>query len=238
MCKIIHGWPDSFDLRSEPDIHDVIHRFIHEHLQALKAYDEQRKAWIAENLPADYTITYLFHDHSLRVAEDMRKTVLYLGLGEACAHHMHLAMLAHDFGKMALPVSLWDMVEKPEENIRRARRSHTELGAEMTREALDIDHPFIDLMIDIMAQHHEHMDGSGYLGLKAADLSLPVRLAAIIESFDGYSVPRPHFGDRDVSPAGVLKRMREEKGPALFDIELLEAFAQIKLMDYNQTHQN
>jgi HD-GYP domain-containing protein (c-di-GMP phosphodiesterase class II) len=84
-------------------------------------------------------------------------------------------------------------------------------------------------MRDIMLNHHEQMDGKGYRGLSADALSLPVRLACIVESYDGYAIPRPHFGDRDISPEGVLARMRDEKGRALYDMELFEAFAEMKL---------
>lgn len=86
-------------------------------------------------------------------------------------------------------------------------------------------------MLDIMINHHEQMDGNGYLGKTGAELSAPVRLACIIESFDGYSIRRPHFRDRDISTEGVLTRMREEKGEALYDMELFDAFAAMKLQE-------
>lgn len=222
-------WPDDFDIRNDPETAKAVQEFIDTHLAALKEYDAQREAWVKKNLPPDYVMTYRFHDHTLRVADDMRKTALHLGLGETCAHHLYLSMLAHDVGKIKLPVKLWDMVEKPDDYIKNERRRHTGLGVDLIQKHLPNEHPMTELMVDITAYHHENMDGSGYIGLHGDDLSLPVRLACIIESFDGYSVVRPHFGDRDVSAAGVIKRMRDEKGAGIYDLELLNAFAAVKL---------
>lgn len=225
-----HKWPDDFIWHDPPEIGARIKSFVDDSLAALKALDEERKKWVAANLPEDYVMTYFFYDHTVRVSEDVRKTVLHLGLSETVAKNMYMAMLVHDVGKTRLPASLWDMVEKPEDDIKAKRRSHTELGIGIVKEKLgDIDHPFIDLMCDIMLRHHEQMDGSGYLGLTGGKLSAPVRLACIVESFDGYSIARPHFGDRDISNAGVITRMRDEKGANFYDMELFEAFATTKL---------
>jgi HD-GYP domain-containing protein (c-di-GMP phosphodiesterase class II) len=125
------------------------------------------------------------------------------------------------------------MTEKPEDDIKNLRRTHVDLGLAMVDQAikdgeLPDQHPFIALMRDIMLNHHEQMDGKGFRGIKGDALSLPVRLACIVESYDGYSIARPHFGDRDISPEGVLARMRDDKGADLYDMELFNAFAQYK----------
>lgn len=218
------GWPDHFDVRNDPVFEERIKPFIENQLAQLKIYDRQRQA---ENPD----ITYIFHEHAERVAQDAKKTCAHLGLPENVQENMYWAMLVHDLGKRVLPTSIWDSPEKPTDEISKFRRSHVHRGVEIVQDELgDIDHPFIDLMIDIMANHHEKMDGTGERKLKAEDLSLPVRLACIIESYDGYTVRRPHFGDRDLSPAAVLEKMRSEpgKGAAMFDMELFERFAETK----------
>lgn len=223
-------WPDDFDLRDSPETGERIRTFIETQMAALKAFDQKRQQWVRDNLPATYEMTYFFHDHAYRVADDMKKTALHMGLSDLAAENLYWAMLPHDIGKSLLPLHIWDTIEKPENDIKKLRRSHTELGIGIIAEVLgDISHPFLDLMADIMLNHHEQMDGEGYLGKTGDELSAPVRLACIIESFDGYSIFRPHFGDRDISTEGVLKRMREEKGAAFYDMELFEAFAAAKL---------
>lgn len=224
-------WPDDFTLTADPLFDSRIKPFITAQMDKLAALDRARAAWTAENLPASYRMSYIFHEHAQRVSEDMRATALYMGLPAHAAENLYWAMLPHDIGKHALPVHIWDMVEKPEDDIKRLRRSHTDEGvAILDQELADLrDHPFVMLMRDIMRNHHEHMDGSGFRGLRGAQLSAPVRLACIIESFDGYSIPRPHFGARDISPEGVLKRMTDEKGAAMYDMDLLAQFTAMKL---------
>lgn len=225
-----YDWPANFDVRTDPFVQDRVMPFIDGKMRDLAALDEARRSYAAAHLPPEYRMTYLFHDHAGRVADDMRRTALGMGSGEVAAANLALAMLPHDIGKTALPVDLWDSMDKPDEATKTLRRSHTVKGAAMLDAAFpDASHPFLDLMRDIMLDHHEQMDGGGFRKVPGDRLSLPVRLACIVESFDGYSIPRPHFGERDVSPAGVLNRMRNEKAGALYDMDLFETFAAMKL---------
>ena len=225
-------WPDDFDLRDDPETAQAIKVFIEAQMATLRAFDRKRQEWVKRNLPPDYKMTYFFYDHAHRVADDIKKTALYMGLSPLTAENLYQAMLPHDIGKSLLPLHIWDTVEKPENEIKKLRRSHTELGINITDEVLGyINHPFIALMKDIMLNHHEQMDGGGYLGKNGTELSTPVRLACICESFDGYSIRRHHFGERDISIPGVLKRMREEKGEAIYDMALFEPFAEMKMKE-------
>lgn len=228
------AWPDHFDLQDDSLHGPKIKRFIEDQLNALQRLDEERVIWARENLPDDYHVTYHFYDHSHRVADDIEKMAKFLGLPHPVPGNLFWAMLAHDIGKTLMPTPLWDTLEKPEDEIKARRREHTRLGVQLVEKHLKMDHPFIDLLKDIIAHHHEHMDGSGTFGLTGKELSAPVRLACIIEGFDGYSIPRYHYGTRDTSPPAVLKRMREEKGAPCYDMEIFESFAQMKMNAYKQ----
>lgn len=220
---LLQGWPDSFDICDESADSKRLRDFIQTQMEELKAFDSKR--------PSD--ITYIFHEHAKRVAENVKRTCLHMGFGEIVANNMYWAVLPHDIGKKLLPVDIWDQEEKPTDRLKTYRRTHTLLGAQIAQEHLhDIDHPFKDLMIDIMVNHHEQMDGKGTQGKAGETLSMPVRLAAIVEAYDGWRIWRPHYGDRDISPPGVLMRMREEKGAEIFDMRLFELFAEMKMDDY------
>jgi HD-GYP domain-containing protein (c-di-GMP phosphodiesterase class II) len=213
-------WPNNFDFETDEICQTVFKPFILGELQALKDYDALR--------PAGHT--YIFHEHAERVARNIEKTCLFMELGEVVARNMYWAVLPHDIGKRQLPIDIWDREEKPTFIDRKFRRTHTILGAQKVDEYFPhINHPFKDLMRDIMLYHHEQMDGHGTLGKNGIELSHPVRLAAIVEAYDGWRIWRPHYGDRDISPAGVLKRMREEKGADIFDMALFEAFEAMRL---------
>lgn len=216
-------WPDNFDFDTDNTCQSVFKPFIEKELQELQKYDQNR--------PDD--ITYIFHEHAERVANNMKKTCLHMGLGEIVANNMYWAILPHDIGKKNLPLDIWDTEEKPTDNLKRYRRTHTLLGAQIVQEYFhDIKHPFKDLMADIMVKHHGQLNGKGQNNFPAEELSPPVRLSAIVEAYDGWRIWRPHYGDRDISVPGVLKRMREEKGEEIFDMELFEAFAEMKMIEY------
>ena len=207
-------------MTNDPLFNDRIRPFIVDHMQILEAYDNLR--------PKGHP--YAFHTHSKRVAENARIVALELGWEEEKADNLYWAAWPHDIGKMRLPVDLWDSKDKPGKQIKAARRSHTLTGVRIIEEHFNdcLDHPFIQLMSEVMLRHHEALDGSGYLGMKKQDLSLPVQIVALVDAFDGWSCWRPHFGKRDISPAGVLKRMRVEKkgqfDPKLVDIlDILQA---------------
>lgn len=216
-------WPDQFDFNTDKTCQTILKPFIEEQLQELKKYDEQR--------PDD--ITYIFHEHAERVAGNMKKTCLHIGLGEIVANNMYWALLPHDIGKKNLPLNVWDSEEKPTDNLKKYRRTHTLIGAQIAQEYLhDTTHPFKDLMIEIMINHHEQMDGKGTHNIPADKLTPPLRLATIVEAYDGWRIWRPHYAERDISIPGVLNRMREEKGSEIFDMELFEAFAEMKMIEY------
>ncbi|MCB9982084.1 MAG: HD domain-containing protein [Rhodospirillales bacterium] len=218
-----------FDFATDETCQTVFKPFIEEELARLAAYDAQRQD------TTDWDITYIFHEHAQRVAENIYRTCLALGMSEADANTMRWAVLPHDIGKRLLPVDLWDQEEKPSGRVKKVRRLHTLLGAQIVEEMFpDIDHPFKDLMIEIMRYHHEQMDGCGPHEAPGDQLSTAVRLVAIVEAYDGWRIWRPHFGDRDISPPGVLKRMREEKGAEIFDMDLFEVFAKVMMDDYKK----
>lgn len=223
-----HSWPDTFDFDTDETCQTVFKPFIENEMAQLKAYDKER--------PND--ITYIFHEHAQRVADNMKKTCLHMGFSDVVANNMYWAILPHDIGKKNMPLDIWDTDEKPQDSLKKYRRVHTLLGAQIVQEYFpDIDHPFKDLLIDVMANHHEQIDGNGTHGVAGDLLSPPIRLSAIVEAYDGWRIWRPHFEDRDISIPAVLERMRAEKGAEIFDMDLFESFAEMKMMEYKSNSQ-
>ncbi len=214
--------PDNFNVETDKLFRTAILPFIEAEICRLEEYEKDR--------PED--ASYIFHEHIHRAAREMELTARYMGWHEPVCTNLYWAMLPHDIGKRKIDVALWDMEDKPSEDIKEERRAHTDYGLKIVEKHLGhLTHPFIDLMVDIIANHHENVDGSGYRGLTGDQLSTPVRLAAIIESFDGYQTWRPHFGDRDITTPGVLKRMRDEKF-SLYDMTLFKAVEEMKMSEY------
>lgn len=170
-------------------------------------------------------VAYVFHQHVLRVADMGRDFAAFMGAPEHAAKWYHYALIVHDCGKVVLPHDIWDSERKPSDDVKAQRRAHARLGGELLEQALPSDHPFTAFAADLARHHHEQMDGKGPQGQKAGVLSVWVRTACIVDSFDGMSIKRAHFDNkRDLSPAGVHKRIAEEKGPDQYDTGLVELF--------------
>ncbi|MEZ5919113.1 MAG: HD domain-containing protein [Alphaproteobacteria bacterium] len=228
VITLKNDWPDSFDFRTDKTCQEVFKPFIEDQLKKLAAYDAQRPA----------NITYIFHEHAIRVGDMLKKTCLHMGLGQTVAENMNWSGQPHDIGKMEQSTSVWDKKERVDEThpVYALRRIHPDLGVQIVEtELAGISHPFKDLMLDIMKYHHERMDGTGPHKIPGERLSAPVRLAAIVEAYDGSTIPRGHEKEtgRDISPPGALTRMRA-KGPAVFDMDLFEPFAEMILSTYNE----
>ena len=103
LISINVTFAENFNFETDPVCQGTFKPFIENELEQLKQYDEQR--------PDD--ITYIFHEHAARVANNMRKTCLHMKLGDIVANNMYWAILPHDIGKKNLPVELWDTEEKP-----------------------------------------------------------------------------------------------------------------------------
>ena len=191
-------------------------------MQRLSEYDSMR--------PKGHP--YAFDKHSYRVAENMKRLAKARNYDESMCAALYWATLPHDIGKIRLPISIWDIEDKPTDEQRMERRRHTMLGVEIMREQFgdlcDTD-SFLSIVVDIMTNHHEAMDGTGFLGKKGTDLSEIARMACICDAYDGWSIQRPHFdNDRDLTPEGVLDRMRHEKC-GQFDPVLLNKFEEVIL---------
>lgn len=195
--------------------------FITDQIEKLATYNARRKK---PNI-------YEFHLHSERVAQSTKSLSAKMGYDDDMQDALYWATLPHDIGKMVLPLNIWDKDEKPSDAIKNERRAHTSLGIDIIRAEFGNEcdtSPFLKLLIDIMSNHHECMDGSGYHGKTGDDLTQEVRMACICDAFDGYSVFRPHFGNRDISPKAVINRMEIEKA-GQFDPDILKVFKDIKL---------
>ncbi|MBV8029958.1 MAG: DUF3391 domain-containing protein [Betaproteobacteria bacterium] len=72
--------------------------------------------------------------------------------------------------------------------------------------------------------HHERQDGSGYpQGLKGDDIGLYGSMAAICDTFDALTAPRPYA--EPLSPSSALSYLYKERGTG-FHAELVEQFIQ------------
>lgn len=205
-------WPDSYDFDSDPVCQEQFKPFIEECIGKLAAVDQAR---IDAYETPDNKIYYIFHEHAERAANTVKDAALHFGLGDNVANNLYWATLAHDAGKTRVPIEDWAETDgPPPADVKERRRMHTDLGVQMVEERFKgIDHPFKALLIDMIKNHHERLDGKGKLGLKGDEISGPVRILQIVEDLDGGMMPRKHYitEGRDLSAPAVMERMRAKK---------------------------
>jgi len=139
--------------------------------------------------------------HSLNVAVLAIMLARQLGMPAEDIKQLGVGCLFHDIGKLDIP----DRVRMKTEPHTRAERNlmqqHPHYGIamaaklELSREAADI-----------VGQHHEHMDGTGYpQQLKGPQISALARLVAIVNTYDNLC-NQPNVAD-SVSPYEALSQM-------------------------------
>jgi len=98
------------------------------------------------------------------------------------------AALIHDIGKIGIP---GDLLTKPTvlTPLEMALiRTHAETGYQMVK-----DISFFTPLAEIIRQHHERMDGSGYpRGLKADEILPEARVLAVADVFEAMTSHRPY----------------------------------------------
>ncbi|MCI0650372.1 MAG: HD domain-containing protein [Planctomycetes bacterium] len=135
-----------------------------------------------------------FYAHALQ-------TCLYglaLARGAGLSHRADLndlgvGLLLHDVGKLELPIYLWHSARPLGEDDWRTVREHPVRGMTI----LGSSSLFGAITRDVVALHHERLDGSGYpFGKCAAELALPVQIAAIANAFDRRTTTSPYRESR------------------------------------------
>ncbi len=157
--------------------------------------------------------------HLERMARNSRiiakSVALKFGISDEFIEHLHLFAPLHDIGKIGIPDKI--LLKKgpltPEE--RQVMNSHVEKGIEIAENIL---HNFrlkdlsdSTVMLNIIAHHHECMDGSGYpAGLKGNQIPVEARIVAVADILDALVSMRPYKTGWTFDTAVVeLKRMAD-----------------------------
>jgi len=111
-----------------------------------------------------------------------------LGLSDQQFEGLHFAALLHDIGKIALPS---EYLAKPAK-LSKVEKAVIEIHPEVGYEILNNIH-FPWPVAEIVYQHHEHLDGSGYpQGLTDKDILLEAKIIAVADVVEAMSSHRPY----------------------------------------------
>jgi putative nucleotidyltransferase with HDIG domain len=163
--------------------------------------------------------------HEVRVADLARRIAEEMGLPEDALKEIGMAGLLHDIGKLRIPA---EILTKP--GVLSAAefaliKEHPEQGHEILVH-IDFGWPIADIVV----QHHERMDGSGYpAGLMGPAISMPARILAVADVVEAMASHRPY------RPAVGLEQAINEIAthPEWYDSEVVAAC--IRIYDRGET---
>ncbi|HTH18247.1 MAG TPA: HD domain-containing phosphohydrolase [Magnetospirillum sp.] len=126
--------------------------------------------------------------HQRRVAQLATAIGERLGLDRDQLEGLHTGALIHDLGKINVPSDFLSRPGKLSEAAFGVIKSHPDVGAEIV-EGIDFPWPVAQMIL----QHHERLDGSGYpSGLKGDDIILEARILAVADVVEAISSHRPY----------------------------------------------
>jgi PAS domain S-box-containing protein len=126
--------------------------------------------------------------HMKRVAELSFAIASELNLAEDIKHGIQLAASIHDIGKIAIPVQILVKPGKLTDIEYMLIQTHVQAGFDILK---NIKFPWP--IAEMVLQHHERMDGSGYpQGLKGDAILLGARIIAISDVIEAMSMNRPY----------------------------------------------
>jgi HD-GYP domain-containing protein (c-di-GMP phosphodiesterase class II) len=191
---------------------------------AKEAVDAMRES-IVRNPDALLLLARLKHsgsalyDHAINASIHLLAFGRHLGLPRESLTALGLGGLLMDVGKLSLPAELLakGVLLTPDE--RRLMKQHVTSGEALVAAT----HGIPDAVRDIVSQHHEREDGSGYpRGLHANQLNAYARMAAIVDCYEELVGTRP--GAPAASPFLALKELRDNSRWGL-NPALVEQFA-------------
>ena len=157
---------------------------------------------------------------SVSVAINMLLFGRHLGFPKDHLHLLGAAGLLLDVGAAKIPAELLSKSGRLSAAEYETIKQHVPLGLEMLRESRGVS----DKLINIVANHHEREDGSGYPKRKlGANIGVPGKMAAIVDCYDALTSARPYA--RAFSPYEALQHLYEWRHH-LFHTELVEQFIQ------------
>jgi putative nucleotidyltransferase with HDIG domain/PAS domain S-box-containing protein len=154
--------------------------------------------------------------HQRRVALLMMAIGKKLGLSKGRVEALRTTGLIHDIGKMAIPTAILSKPGSLNESEFALIKEHSKVGYEILKKVT-----FPCPVAEIVFQHHERMDGSGYpRGLSGDKILLEARILSVADVVEAMSSHRPYRPALGISMA--LDEIKQQKGK-YYDSEVVMA---------------
>jgi putative nucleotidyltransferase with HDIG domain/PAS domain S-box-containing protein len=154
--------------------------------------------------------------HQRRVADLARSIAKNMGLSEDQIDVIRLAAIIHDLGKISIPAEILAKPGKLTDSEFSFIELHSKSGYDILK-AVELPWPIADIIL----QHHERLDGSGYpQGLKGDDILLEARILAVADVVEAMASHRPYRAALGIDKA--LEEISSKKG-TLYDPGAVDA---------------
>lgn len=165
--------------------------------------------------------------HQSRTGELARAIARKMNLGYDVEHSVYLASLLHDLGKFYIPAQILNKPGRLTEIEYSLIKTHPSLGYQILKK---IDFPWP--IADIVLQHHEKINGSGYpYGISGDDIMIEAKILCVADVVESISSHRPYRPALGLDSA--LFEIKEKQG-TLYDVEVVEAALELFTKDKYQ----
>ncbi len=138
-----------------------------------------------------------------------------MGMDEETIEAINTTSLIHDIGKLKIPTSILTKPGRLTDVEFKMIKTHPVVGYEILK---DIRFPYP--VADIVLQHHERLDGSGYpKGLKSKDISLEAKVIAVADAMEAMTSHRPYRPSLGLDKA--IEEINKGNGK-LYDQEIVD----------------
>ncbi|MBA7683034.1 Cyclic di-GMP phosphodiesterase [subsurface metagenome] len=164
------------------------------------------------------TDDYLY-SHSINVAILSGGVGMALEYGDSKLLNLCVSSLLHDLGLLKIPENIIKKPGKLTKDEFAQVQKHTSYGLELLANISDMP----ESVQEVIYQHHERMDGTGYPeGKRGMDISESAKIVAIVEVYEAMTHPRPYRGEKIIPYDGVRQVVQDAK--SVFDPRLVKKF--------------
>ena len=162
------------------------------------------------------------HSHSQNVAQYAIAICAEMGLSAKEIEIIRQACELHDLGKIGIEDNILGKVEPLTDEEWKQIRKHPLIAVQILEPLT-----FLHDVIDLVRQHHEHFDGTGYPeGRKGEDIHLGARIIHLADAYEAMTSARSYRKTpltKEQAVAEIIKHSGTQ-----FDPKVVEAFLKVK----------
>jgi PAS domain S-box-containing protein/putative nucleotidyltransferase with HDIG domain len=129
-----------------------------------------------------------------------------MGLTHDMTELIGMAGIIHDIGKISVPVEILCKPARLNDMEYSFVKTHSQSGYDILKDA-----GLPDPVTEMILQHHERLDGSGYpKGLRGIDIPLETRILSVADVVEAITSPRPYRPTHGINAA--LDEIEKNKG--------------------------